>query len=135
MKKIVRNQRLHDIQLENASMAAISYCGVVTDDLGSNLDDHLRHYGINLAGHDGRARLQSGDIDFTDAAPGAGCKPSDIVSYFGQTDGNSFQCSTGFHSCILRCLGFEVVRRLFKRAARFLSNEIYDLGREFRMRV
>lgn len=63
------DNRFHDVQLQLTRFRRYGDTGIVADDLEAHLIHHFRQYGVDFSRHDGRSRLQLGQIDFVEAGP------------------------------------------------------------------
>ena len=79
LQDVVRRHREHHVQLEVAALTSDGDGRVVADDLRDHLNDRLRNDRIDLARHDGAARLHLRQHDFADARAGARAEPPDVV--------------------------------------------------------
>lgn len=64
---------------------------------------------VDLAGHDGRARLVLGQRQFTETAAGTRAKESDIVGDLHEGDGDGVQSTVGFDDGIVSSQSFKLL--------------------------
>lgn len=91
VQQVADHEGLEHVELELTVHAADSGSDVVTHDLGADHGKGLALSGVNLAGHDGRARLVLGEDQFTKTAAGTGSKVTDVLGNLEQRAGQGVQ--------------------------------------------
>src|SRR3990170_7548153 len=76
LQERMSHNRHHHVQLEVPSLAPDGDAGVIADHLGRHLDDSLGDDRIDLARHDGGARLNGGKHNLAEAATGTRPEPA-----------------------------------------------------------
>ena len=60
----------HHVELQLSGFGGKGNGGVVADDFEADLVDHFGYHGVDFGGHDGRAGLHFGQVDFVQAGAG-----------------------------------------------------------------
>lgn len=85
----VGDDGLHDVELELTVVGGEGDADVVADDFVADLVHNLGDDGVDLAGHDGGAGLALGEVDFVEAAAGAGGEEAEVVAHLVDLDGEA----------------------------------------------
>src|SRR5579862_261453 len=135
LQDVVREDGHHDVQVEVAVGARPGDGGVVADDLRADLHEGFAHDRVDLAGHDGTARLRFRQPDLADAAARAAAEPADVVGDLEEAHGDGLEQSAGLYQAVLGPLRLEVVGRLAEGDFRAAPEVVHDLAGEVRMAV
>ena len=84
---------------------------VVAHHLGADLGQRLALGRVDLAGHDGRARLVGRQDQFAQARARAGPEKPDVVGDLHRADGQHVEHARGLDQGVVRGQGLELVRR------------------------
>jgi hypothetical protein len=117
VERVPGNHRHHDVQLELSCVGRGEDRCVASHDLEAHLIDHFRYRRIDLAGHDRRARLHRGKLDFRETGPRSHAEQPQIRRDFADFDREAaHRPGTGEH--VAHALGDPepVVRRSKGRA-------------------
>nr|GEU28044.1 chaperone protein DnaJ A6, chloroplastic [Tanacetum cinerariifolium] len=95
LQEVVGDQRLVHIELEVARRATHGDRHVVAEYLAAQHGHRFALGGVDLARHDGAARLVFGNRDFTEARARAGRHPAHVVGDFHQRRGQGFERAMG----------------------------------------
>ena len=125
----VSDHRQVDIELEVARAARHRHRHVVADDPGRHHGQRLRLGGVDLAGHDGGARLVGGDEDLADAAARAAREPAHVVGDLVERAGRGLERTRYRHQRLLAAHRGEAVGRLGERKAGTLGDRRRHLPR------
>ena len=131
----MRNHRQHHIQLKVSGKPPHAHRRIVADHLRTDHRGRFLDHGVDLAGHDGRAGLQRGKLDFAQSAVGSGVHPAQIVGDLQQTDCHRLQLPAQLHRSVHRGLRLEVVFGLPERTTRQLGDFCGEFFGKLRMRV
>ena len=104
MQQIVSNQRHRRVQLEIPGNRAEGDRRIVPDHLGADLDHHIADHGVDLAGHDGRAGLSGGQLQFPKTQARPGTQPANVVGDLDQAHGKGLERAARFHAGVARGL-------------------------------
>ena len=88
----VGHHRHHDVELELAAGGPAEGDGlVVAQHPRGGLHQAFAHHRVDLAGHDGTARLEIGKLEFVNAALRPGAEPADVVGHVEERGGDGAQ--------------------------------------------
>src|SRR5271166_1698012 len=82
-KQVKGDDRLRHVQLKFTGLAGHRNGNVGTDDLEADLVNDFGDHRVHFAGHDGRAGLHRGQVDFVKSATRTGREPAQVVADFG----------------------------------------------------
>jgi len=77
-------RRHHHVELHLPGLHHVGHGGILSQHLETHLVQHFEHHRIDLAGHDGRARLHRRQLDFAQARARAGSEQTQIVGDAGE---------------------------------------------------
>ena len=135
IENVVGNDRFHDVQFQLAVLAGQADGGIVADDLVAGLVQHFRNHRVHLARHDGRTGLPGGQLDFIEAAAGAGSHEADVVGHLDEGEGCHLQGRRDFGVAVGAVRGVHQVRRRFEMVAREVGERIGEEADVFRFRI
>ncbi|OEI69339.1 ribosomal protein S5 [Curtobacterium sp. ER1/6] len=124
-----------DVQLERARGPGPRDGGVVADDPRGDHEGGLGDDRVDLAGHDRRAGLQVGDVQFAQAGVRPGAHPPQVVVDLREADRDDPEGTGCLDEGVARALGLEVVECLGDRQAGVRREPGDDLLREALRRV
>src|SRR5271165_418736 len=105
-KQVECDDRFSHVQLKFACLAGHGDRNVGADDLEADLVNDLGDHGVHFAGHDGRAGLHRGQVEFVKSATWTRREPAQIVADFGQ-----LHCGS-FHHAAYQCEFAGILRSL-----------------------
>ena len=117
MHDIVDHQRLIDVHFQIAAGAAEADGDVVAHHLDGDHGQRFALGRIDLAGHDGRARLVLGDQQLGKSGARAARHQPDVVGDLVERDGKRAQRAGQLHQRVMGALHGEFVRRADERQA------------------
>ena len=109
MEKVADNQGLVNIQLELAVHATNSGSNVVAHDLGADHGQGFALRGVDLARHDGGARLVLGQNQLAKTTSGSAAEVSDILGNLGEGASQCVQAPGCLDNGVVRSKGLELV--------------------------
>ena len=121
LEEVIDHDRHEDVQLEIALRGGKADCGIVAHDLHGDHRDGLALCRVDLARHDGTARLVRGDRDFAETAARTCCEPADIVCNLHHVRGESLESAVRKDNGVLARECVELVRRGDELLARQLA--------------
>ena len=130
-----RQQRERDIELKLAVATAGRDRGGESLGVVTHLDEHFAHYRVDLAGHDGRARLGGRQAEFAEAGARPRPEQADVAGELGQARGNGGQQPGHLDAVIARALRLEMIGGLAKRQAGLRAQDATDAPGKFRVSI
>lgn len=91
LQDIVRNHRLHHVELQLTGFRRERDGQIRADDLEGNLVDHLRHDWVDLAGHDRGDGLEGWEIDLAQTTSRTARQQPQVIADFRQIRGRPLQ--------------------------------------------
>ena len=109
MQQVADHDGLEDVQLKVTLRAGEGGCGLVTEDLCADHGEGLALCGVDLAGHDGGARLVLGQLQLTKTAAGTGAEETDVLGDLEEGGGESVELAVGLDNGVVGGKGLELV--------------------------
>ena len=128
LKEVEGDDGLKDVQFELSGLGGHGHGQVVADGLEADLIDHFRDDRIDLAGHDGRARLHGRQIDLVQPGVGSGRQQAKIVADLGQFDRDPLEYAGKLDKGPGIGRGLDQIGRLDQRQTRDLGQHLADKG-------
>ena len=135
LEEVIDHDRHEDVQLEIALRGGKADCGVVAHDLYGDHRDGLALRRVDLARHDGAARLVRGDRDLAESAARSRRKPADVVRDLHHVCGESLESAVCKDNGVLARERVELVWCGDKVLARQLTCRLCDRNIEALRRV
>src|ERR1051325_3615337 len=135
VEQVMNHDGVEDVQLEVALRAREAYGRVVAEDLYGDHRHRLALRRIDLAGHDGRARLVLRQNQFPEARARPRSQPANIVRDLHERSGEGLQSAAGENQLVMRRQRGELVRGRLEGQTRQLSYPGRRARAEFWMRV
>ena len=122
MKQVANDEGLVDVKLELAVHAADGASNVVAHDLSADHSQGLALGRVDLAGHDGAARLVLGQDELAEAATGAAAEVADVLGNLGERGRKGVKAAMGLHDSVVRSKSLELVGGSLKLSAGHLAD-------------
>ncbi len=130
------HDRHHDVELELAAGRSAERDGlIVADHARGDLHQAFAHHRVDLAGHDGTARLPVGKLHFVETAARAAAQPADVVRHVEQRHRHHAELAVTLDQAVALSVRLEVIDGFVKREAGLLGEHLARAARELWMRV
>ena len=109
VQQVADHDRLEDVQLKVTLRAGKGGRGVVAEDLCADHGQGLALCGVDLARHDGRARLVLRQLQLAETATRAGAEEANVLCNLEERGGEGVELAVGFDNGIVGGEGLELV--------------------------
>ena len=92
-KEALRDDGLHNVELELTGLSGKGHGGVVADDLKAGLVGHLRNDGVDLSGHDAGTGSLWRKVELMQATTWTRSQQTQVVADLGDLHSQALQCS------------------------------------------
>lgn len=124
MQQVANDEGLVNVELELAVHATNGGSNVVAHDLGANHGQGLALSGVDLAGHDGRARLVLGQVELTETTSGTAAKVANVLGNLGQGTSQGVERTVSLDNGVVGSESLELVGS----SDELLAGHLADLG-------
>src|SRR5579871_151115 len=135
LQQVIGRDRHHYVDLEIARLPGNGDCRVIAHYLSADHADGFGDDRVDLAWHDGTARLHGGKLDFAEARAWARAEPASVVGNFHQAHGQGIERAARGNDIIQGALRLEVVAGFVDEDAVQFGKTFADPPRKLGMRV